>query len=74
MILGTIPYRVKVSRGARLVPISSWIWQPNHLLASLHRVPLSYVAWRQKRYLKQFADQNQVIAEPVPSSTDDPGG
>jgi predicted N-acyltransferase len=74
VILGTLPYRVKLSRGARLVPTSSWIWQPNRLLASLHRVPLSYVAWRQNRYLKQFADQNQVITESMPSLKNDPGG
>jgi len=65
MILGTLPYRVKCSRGARLVPVSSWIWQPNRLLASMQRVPLSYLAWRQEQFLKKFADQNQVISKPA---------
>lgn len=74
MILGTLPYRVKCSRGARLVPVSNWIWQPNRLLASLQRVPLSYVAWRQEQFLKQFAEQNQVNYEPMPSPTNGTGG
>jgi len=74
VVLGTLPYKVKCSRGARLVPVSSWIWQPNRLLASLQRVPLSYVAWRQKQNLKQFVDLNQVTTEPKPSPMDGSSG
>jgi predicted N-acyltransferase len=54
MVLGTLGYQAKCSRGARLVPASSWIWQPNRLLAVLQRVPLSYERRLQQRFLEQF--------------------
>lgn len=56
IVMGTLPYRVKQSRGARLLPVSSWAWQPNPLLRPLQRIPLAYAAWRQKKYLEPRAD------------------
>jgi predicted N-acyltransferase len=54
MIWGTTAYQAKCSRGARLKPVSNWIWQPRRLLAALQRLPLFYEAWRQKRNLGRF--------------------
>ena len=55
MVWGTTAYQAKCSRGARLVPVSNWIWQPARLLAALQRLPLLYESWRQKRKLGRFA-------------------
>lgn len=54
MIWGTTAYQAKCSRGARLVPVSNWIWQPRRALAALQRLPLSYEAWRQRRKLGRY--------------------
>jgi predicted N-acyltransferase len=55
MVWGTTAYQAKCSRGARLKPVSNWIWQPRHLLAFLQRLPLFYEKGRQKRNLGRFA-------------------
>jgi predicted N-acyltransferase len=57
IVMGTVPYRVKISRGARLLPASNWIWQPNRLLGLLQRIPFAYAAWRQERNLEPFEEQ-----------------
>jgi predicted N-acyltransferase len=56
IVMGTVPYRVKHSRGVRLLPVSNLVWQPNRLLGWLYRIPFAYSSWRQNRKLRPFLD------------------
>jgi predicted N-acyltransferase len=63
LYLGIMTYYPKCSRGARLVPTSSWIWEPGYLGAMIQRL-LSYQARRQGRGLTPYSDQEPMTGEP----------
>jgi CelD/BcsL family acetyltransferase involved in cellulose biosynthesis len=65
LYLGILTYRPKCHRGARLVPTSSWVWEPTTIRSRVQRLLLSWQARRQERLLAHYTAQNQV-ENPLP--------
>lgn len=67
LYLGILTYVPKYNRGARLVPTTSWLWEPGRVRARMLQRLLFYQARRQERVLSRFSGQNQVSdAAPMP--------
>ena len=63
LYLGILTYTPKCRRGARLIPVSSWIWHPDRARAALLRPLLKYQAERQERRLRPLAVLNRAQHE-----------
>jgi predicted N-acyltransferase len=63
LYLGILTYEPKYRRGARLIPVSSWVWQPGRLRAFMLKLILSYQARWQDRRLAPFVRQNPAGKE-----------
>ena len=67
LYLGIMTYNPKCSRGARLVPTYSWIWEPGLLRGWILRPLLTYHARRQQRELQPFFDMEPLTGNaPLP--------
>ena len=63
LYLGILTYTPKCRRGARLIPVSSWIWHPSRTRAAVLRPLLKYQARRQERRLRPLAVLNRAPHE-----------
>lgn len=60
LYLGIMTYYPKCSRGARMIPTYSWIWEPNPLKGRVLTYLLGYQARRQQRDLRPFFDMKPL--------------
>lgn len=65
LYLGILTYKPKCHRGARLVPTSSWVWEPTTFRYWVQWLLLCWQARRQKRLLAHYTTQNQ-LENPLP--------